>query len=548
MAALFAVFLNMTITAGWAILLVLAARLLLRPVPRIFSYVLWAVVLFRLLCPVSLSGGFSLPAPLDSAVSEGGQLTYFSAPEPSPLPAGTEAEVISPVSGEEDAASEASPMDWAARVWLAGAVVLLLWGVGRLLRLRRRLREAVPLGDRVWCADGVSTPFVLGIFRPRIYLPAGLREEETAYILCHEDCHIRRGDHLFRLLAYAALCLHWYNPLVWLAFFLSGRDMELSCDEAVLRKMGRDIRGDYASSLLRLSSPRPGFFSPAFGEGDTALRIRRVMTGRPVPRWALALSLGAVLVLLALLAVNPPDRRSDFYRWTEDLSPSSLSPAGDLSISRFYALATRYQLSPGDLEEVTALFRALNPDDVCLSSQPGEAAEYRLNLFPAAGGDFIFQYDPGRPRTLSLLCDSETAADYDFGKTGQTVTIDSPALAAFLLERLPPTGTLEAVWSSGGATEAAAVTDGSTITQVLTLLARGEPSFLPGVLSPSGDAARVTLTLSTRSETDSYRYGYTLLSKGERWLLRLEADGTEYLLSREDVGQIFSLLGLTAAP
>ena len=540
MTTLFLTFLNMTVTAGLAILAVLAARLLLRPAPRIFSYVLWAAVLFRLLCPVSLSVGVSLPAPLDPSVSREGRLTYFAAPEVPAFEAAADT-VFSPAT---EAAEESAPslLDWAARLWLTGAAALALWGGLRLLLLRRRLREALSLGGRVYQTDAVSTPFVLGLLRPRIYLPAGLPEEESAYILCHKRCHIRRGDHLFRLLAYAALCLHWYNPLVWLAFFLSVRDMELSCDEAVLRRMGRDIRGDYASSLLRLSAAGPSPFSPAFGEGDTALRIRRLMTGRPLPRWALALSLAGAAVLLTLLVVNPRSCRSDFHRWTSTLTADDLTPAEAQSAARFYAGGPRYPLRREDLETVTALFRALDPDDVRLSPQPGEPAEYRLNLFPSAGGNFIFLYDPGRPGTLSLLCDTETAAAYDFDEADRTVTLHSPDLAAFLLERLPPDGLLEAAWPSRG--ETAVLTDGETIAQVLLLLARGERPLLPDLL-PSSKEEAVTVTLSTASGASMYVYRYTLTPRGDRWQLEL-ADGERYLLSQEDAEALLSLLGLSA--
>ena len=248
--------LNMSLTASVVIGCVLLARLLLRRAPKVFSYGLWAVVLFRLICPVSVTAHLSLLALLDAPVQEAAPYTSVVTyvPPESPIWPGTPAAQISPGPGNAGALSPSpgvpqaeeprggDPMVIVSLVWLAGVTGMAAYSLVSLVRLRRRLVGAVPLEGNVYLADHIDSPFVLGIFRPRIYLPSSLPERERGYILLHEEHHIRRLDHVVKLLFFLALCLHWFNPLVWLSFLLLGRDMEMSCDEAVMKKLGAGIR------------------------------------------------------------------------------------------------------------------------------------------------------------------------------------------------------------------------------------------------------------------------------------------------------------------
>lgn len=190
-----------------------------------------------------------------------------------PVPGMGEAITEALPQGEEQTMADPleAPIAIATIVWLTGTVAMVIYGVVSLLRLRRRLVGAVPLEKSVYLADHISTPFVLGLFRPKIYLPSALPEGERGYILLHERHHIRRLDHAVKLLAFLALCVHWFNPLVWLMFVLLGRDMEMSCDEAVMKKLGEAVRADYSASLLRLATGRKIIAGAplAFGEGDT---------------------------------------------------------------------------------------------------------------------------------------------------------------------------------------------------------------------------------------------------------------------------------------
>jgi hypothetical protein len=170
---------------------------------------------------------------------------------------------------------------------------MIVFGILSLIHLKSKLRQATNLTENIYQSDNVDTPFVLGIFRPRIYLPSMLNESELAYILFHEQNHIRRGDHIVRIMSYFALCIHWFNPLVWIAFGVSNKDMEMSNDEAVIRKMGESIKKDYSSSLLTLSTERRRMAPVplAFGESDPKRRIKNIISYKKPVVWVVVASI-----------------------------------------------------------------------------------------------------------------------------------------------------------------------------------------------------------------------------------------------------------------
>ena len=328
MHRLFPIVCNMSLTASVVILAVLAVRLLLRRAPKVFAYALWAVVLFRLLCPVSVTSAVSLMGALGAPAQERTQRTsaveYVPAdimirgtapavtqlPQP-PLPAETGGAVSDAPADTAPAAVPAmsfnEPVFILTLIWLAGMVLLLVYSLVSLLRLRRRLVGTVRLRDNIYLADHIPSPFVMGLFRPKIYLPSTLTETERGYILRHEQYHLRRRDHLVKFLSFLALCIHWFNPLVWAAFVLSGKDMEMSCDEAVVRELGEDIRADYSASLLSLATGRRivAGMPLAFGEGDTGSRIRNLLNWKRPRPWVMAVCAVVCVGLIALCAANP---------------------------------------------------------------------------------------------------------------------------------------------------------------------------------------------------------------------------------------------------
>lgn len=317
LTGIFSAVLTMSATASIAILCVLLGRLLLRRAPKIFSYVLWAVVLFRLLCPVSLPAAFSLFSLVPVPAAATGQVEHL----PQTLPSENDPAVSSPLSAEgQESLPQSTPVEGlspakgpvslrsaGAVLWLGGVGAMAAYGLVKLMRLHRKLVGAIPLEGAVFLADHIPTSFVLGVFRPRIYLPSALLPEESSYIIAHERHHIARGDHITRILAYAALCLHWFNPLVWLAFLLSGRDMEMSCDEAVMGKTGRDIRAEYSTSLLQLSTNRR-LMPLAFGQGDIKERIENIMQYKKPACLVTVVAVALCFTLTACLSTDPaPD-------------------------------------------------------------------------------------------------------------------------------------------------------------------------------------------------------------------------------------------------
>lgn len=318
---------EMSFAGGIVILVVLGARILLRRAPKIFSYVLWGVVLFRLLCPVSVSTSVSLfglfEVPRNEAADTLPQENVTGMPQ---YPGGLHADNTQQQMTGEPAQTQASNTEavvqsqsawaqknvWIGVIWLAGLAVVLLYGSRGYISLRKNLRHAKTLRQNVYETERIETPFVLGIVSPKIYLPRNLTEQEQEYIILHERTHIMRGDHVSRLLFFLALAIHWFNPLAWVAFYLSEKDMEMSCDETVLKAMDEDIRAAYATSLLTLAIGRRRFagIPLAFGESDTKARVKNIMRYR---KPAIGVAVVAALVvglLVVALGSNPTEQEA----------------------------------------------------------------------------------------------------------------------------------------------------------------------------------------------------------------------------------------------
>lgn len=184
---------------------------------------------------------------------------------------------------------------------------MLIYSLVSLLRLRANLVGAVKWRDNIYLADHIASPFVMGVLHPKIYLPSTLSERERDYIILHEQTHIRRFDHIIKIVAFLVLAVHWFNPLVWLAFILCVRDIEMSCDESVIKHMDTDIRREYSASLLRLATDRKIVtgIPLAFGEGDTKSRIKHVLNYKKPAFWIIVAALVVVLAVCVGLATNP---------------------------------------------------------------------------------------------------------------------------------------------------------------------------------------------------------------------------------------------------
>ena len=354
--ALFQAVLAMSLTAAVTALAVLAIRAVMGAlrVPRAIVFLLWAVVLFRMVCPVSFSSSWSLlslfPAAEEQVAefSDGdlsGNQVIWDSPQsheryqagvsgggivvsPAPEDGGGSYVVTGPDGASPPATVETGVLPVLSVIWVLGVLALWLWSLLSWLRLRLKLSAAVRTPDGAWESDRVDSPFVLGFFPPKIYLPLGLSGDTRRYVLLHERAHIRRGDHIVKVLAFLALAVHWFNPLLWVSWFLSCRDMEAACDESVLRRSPEDIRKNYSAALLSLAAAHPLRVPLAFGENGVKGRVRGALRWK---RPAAALVAAALVVLLAscyMLAANPaqvPDAAPELTLTVEG-SSITLSP------------------------------------------------------------------------------------------------------------------------------------------------------------------------------------------------------------------------------
>jgi bla regulator protein blaR1 len=291
--------LNLSLSASFAVAAVLVLRMLLKKAPKRYSYFLWLIVFFRFLCPITAKSALSLvPIKSKALIYSGqsmGKLTIDTGARNFDSTANyviNNAFSVAPVtsSGPNLMSIFASV---SVVIWLAGIITILISLSIRFLKLKRKLQTATMVhsnskrgGTAVYESDQISSPFLLGFFRPAIYLPLNLGEKEQIHVLAHEMMHVQRKDYLVKLICFLAVILHWFNPLIWLSFFLMIKDMEMSCDEAVIHRTREDIRAEYSTVLLNISMKQSGLILPvAFGESNTSSRIKNVLSLKRPRTW-----------------------------------------------------------------------------------------------------------------------------------------------------------------------------------------------------------------------------------------------------------------------
>ncbi|MBT2292592.1 hypothetical protein J7E73_26345 [Paenibacillus albidus] len=427
MDVLFSHLLNMSLTGSYVIVLVIVARLLLRKVPKIFSYALWAVVLFRLVCPFSFQSIFSLipldnqPVLLETQTSQIPQTQSVVAPVDQTL----NHSLTGPVLHVPDAHYSSDPLDVVLDigkyVWLFGIAVLLMYSIVTTVRLYRNLKPAQPVSRNIYEMQGLATPFVFGIFKPKIYLPAGLGEHERSYILAHEQIHIRRLDHIIKPIAFAVVCVHWFNPLVWIAFYLMSEDMELSCDERVIKQMGSGIKKDYSISLLSLSTGRRfmGCSPLAFGENNTKGRIRNILSYKKPAFWVVIVAMIAVAALSVGLMSNPKPSSLTVEDYAQQFVEQNITSLEnnewsdfkivDSKITKFEKIAEVGGLLSSPLE-IWSLEYRLKPDEISKVTLPvGMNAIDGLITEDGSMGKplLVFAYEDSAPQYLGVIRSGE---------------------------------------------------------------------------------------------------------------------------------------------
>lgn len=480
MAEIFQKALNMSIAAGWLILAVIALRLLLRRAPKRFRLLLWAVVGLRLALPWSIESALSL-IPSAQTLPEGIMLertpvldTGISALNGAINPGFTAA--FTPELGVS-----ANPLQVllpiAAALWMLGAAAMLLWALVSWLRLRKRVREAVRLEENVYECE-IASPFVLGLFRPRIYLPFSLENGERELVLAHERAHITAGDHIIKPLGWLLLAAHWYNPLVWLAYALFCRDIELACDERVVRGLSLSDRADYSQALLDLSRPRGGVRACplAFGESSVKGRVKSVLSYKKPAFWlvllAVVVCVGAAVcfltdpkeeaepvddgdggvVISARLEENFPAQVLDYAfacteEMAEELSYLGLKSA-ELTDLSCYAEVEAPEGGTLLLFRLGARFELAEPESVAPAG--GMVIEDGWLTRPDSGGDrfMLLLRDGDDWRFIGLVTEqvlSEYGTDYDAAALGEYALAASSAPVISLAEGLEglPEGLLD---------------------------------------------------------------------------------------------------------
>lgn len=480
MAEIFQKALNMSIAAGWLILAVIALRLLLRRAPKRFRLLLWAVVGLRLALPWSIESALSL-IPSAQTLPEGIMLerapvldTGISSLNGAINPGFTAA--FTPELG-----ASANPLQVllpiAAALWMLGAAAMLLWALVSWLRLRKRVREAVRLEENVYECE-IASPFVLGLFRPRIYLPFSLENGERELVLAHERAHITAGDHIIKPLGWLLLAAHWYNPLVWLAYALFCRDIELACDERVVRGLSLSDRADYSQALLDLSRPRGGVRACplAFGESSVKGRVKSVLSYKKPAFWlvllAVVVCVGAAVcfltdpkeeaepvddgdggvVISARLEENFPAQVLDYAfacteEMAEELSYLGLKSA-ELTDLSCYAEVEAPEGGTLLLFRLGARFELSEPESVAPAG--GMVIEDGWLTRPDSGGDrfMLLLRDGDDWRFIGLVTEqvlSEYGTDYDAAALGEYALAASSAPVISLAEGLEglPEGLLD---------------------------------------------------------------------------------------------------------
>lgn len=326
MSELFLEIVNRSIAASWIVIAVLILRFCLKKAPKWVNVLLWGIVAVRLIFPFSIESALSL---IPSAETVSPSIMMETAPS---VQTGVPAldQVINPVidhSLSPAPGASANPLQiWIpvlTVIWLLGVAALFLYSAVSYRRLRRRVCEAVILRDNIYQSENVCSPFVLGIIRPKIYLPYHMDKREMDHVIAHEQTHIRRRDHWWKPLGFLLLTVHWFNPLLWLGYILLCRDIELACDEKVIREMGNEQRADYTQALVSCSVSRRSIAACplAFGEVGIKERVKSVMNYKKPAFWIILASALICAAAAVCFLTNPK---------TEQIPPSGGDNVSDM--------------------------------------------------------------------------------------------------------------------------------------------------------------------------------------------------------------------------
>ena len=408
MTEIFLKIINMSISASWLVLAVLILRLVLRKAPKWANVLLWEIVAVRLLCPFSIESTLSL---IPSAETISPEIMMDATPSvQTGIPAINSA--VNPVIGQSLApapGASANPLQiWIpvlAAIWAIGVAALFAYTAISYWRLRREVFTAVILRENIYQSENVSSPFVIGIIKPRIYLPFKMVGQNLEHVVAHEQAHIRRKDHWWKPLGFLLLTIHWFNPLMWLAYVLLCRDIELACDEKVIKELGNQQRADYTQALLACSVSRRMIAACplAFGEVGVKERVKSVMNYRKPAFWVVAITVLACVVVAVCFLTNPATRH-DSLIWAQELSADDVSSA-DLVV---FPQSEDKQFMSLSEDEIAAMVALIN------QSKGKFQAKYK----ELAGGSIFFYITlkDGTAHSVGNIGNTYLAIDGDYYK------------------------------------------------------------------------------------------------------------------------------------
>ena len=419
MAAVFLKLLNLSISASWLVLAVLVLRLVSKRSPKWMNVLLWGIVALRLVLPFSVESALSL---IPSAETVSPAVVQF---DPAPtITSGVKIidNAVNPSLSEHFAAAPLASVNplyvWtylAGWVWLIGLGAMLLYALVSYLRLRRRVSVSLCVRENIYLCDAISSPFILGVVKPRIYLPSGLDEVQRQNVLSHERAHLARRDHWWKPLGFALLAVYWFNPVLWLAYALLCRDIELACDERVIRTMDESAVKTYSTVLLACSMPRKAVITCplAFGEVGVKERVRNALRYKKPAFWVVAVSVVVCTVVAVCFLTNPPTDTDaaglvGFHR--EQVTYADVTDASG-------AQPSNVQLTAEETDAVYALLDALQYKRLGAASAMEDC--YARLYFISAAGERCEIMLSEREMLVNPITDGKTARLYEL-RSGST--------------------------------------------------------------------------------------------------------------------------------
>lgn len=321
MEELFLKLLNMSISAGWMVLAIVVLRGVIKKMPKAVRCVLWALVAIRLVIPITWESVFSL---IPSAQTIPQDILYETEPTIH-SGIGFVNSYVNPVISESlapNVGDSVNPLQViifvASGLWLIGVFAMLLYAIFSYLRIYKRVAVSIAVRENIYICDDIATPFILGIIKPRIFLPSDLEQDISTYVISHEEAHIRRHDHWWKPLGFLLLSLYWFHPVLWIAYILFSKDIELACDERVIKELGEVGKKPYSDALLQCSVSRKMITACplAFGEVGVKERVRNVLDYKKPTFWVL---LGAILICIVVsvcFLTNPREVRDELSQGT----------------------------------------------------------------------------------------------------------------------------------------------------------------------------------------------------------------------------------------